>query len=45
MNRKKIEAEQRAKWFLILTWARIIAQITMIIGFFIIVYFLVRGFL
>ena len=39
--RQKKEAEQRAKYFLYLTTARIVAEITIIIGIFIFLYFLV----
>lgn len=40
--RQKKEAEKRAKQFLLLTTARIVAEITIIIGFFIVVYFIIR---
>jgi len=43
--RKKKEADQRAKWFLLMTWARIVAEITIIIGFFIFVYLLISKYL
>ncbi len=43
--RQKKEAEQRAKYFLVLTIAKIVAEITIIIGFFIFVYFMIRKFL
>ncbi len=39
MNRKqKQEAELRARFFLILTFARIVAELTIIIGFLVILY-------
>jgi len=41
--KQKKEAEKRAKWFMTLTWARIVAEITIIIGFFIFLWFLVKG--
>lgn len=40
--KQKKEAEKRAKQFMLLTTARIVSEITIIIGFFIIVYFLIR---
>ena len=40
-TRQKIEAEQRAKFLLFLSMAKIIAEITIIIGFFIFIYFLI----
>jgi len=43
--RQKKEAEKRAKYFLLLTTARIVAEITIIIGFFIFVYFIIRRYL
>lgn len=43
-ERQKIEAEKRAKYFLLLTTAGIVAEITIILGFFIIIYFLVRSY-
>jgi len=43
--KQKKEAEKRAKWFMTLTWARIVAEITIIIGFFIFIWFLVRRYL
>ena len=43
--RQKKEAEKRAKWFLWMTWARIVAEITIIIGFFIFLYFIIRKYL
>ena len=43
--RQKREAEKRAKYFLFLTYSRIIAEITIIIGIFIFIYFVIRGYL
>ncbi len=43
--RQKKEAEKRAKYFFLLTIARITAEITIIIGFFIFIYFIMRGYL
>ncbi len=43
--RQKKEAEKRAKQFLLLTTARIVAEITIIIGFFIVVYFIIRKYI
>jgi len=43
--KQKKEAEKRAKYFLLLTTARIVAEITIIIGFFIFVYFIIRMYL
>ncbi len=44
-KKQKIEAEKRAKYFLILTTARIVAEITIILGFFIVIYFLLRTYI
>ena len=44
-RRQKKEAEKRAKQFLFLTAARIVAEITIIIGFFIVIYVLIRKYL
>ena len=44
-SRQKKEAEKRAKYFLVLTIAGIVAEITIIIGFFIFVYFMIRMYL
>ena len=44
-KKQKIEAEKRAKYFLLLTTARIVAEITIIIGFFIVIYFILRRYL
>jgi len=41
-SKQKKEAEKRAKYFLLLTYARIFAEITIIIGFFIMIYLLIR---
>jgi len=43
--RQKKEAEQRAKYFLMITIARIVAEITIILGFFIFVYFVIKRYL
>ncbi len=43
--KQKMEAEQRAKYFLLLTMARIVAEITIILGFFIFVYFIIRRYM
>ena len=43
--KQKIEAEKRAKYFLLLTYSRIIAEITIIIGIFIFIYFVVIRYL
>ena len=43
--KQKKEAEQRAKYFIFLTVAKIVAEITIIIGFFIFVYFAIKRFL
>lgn len=42
---QKRESEKRAKYFLILTVARIVAEITIIMGFFIFVYLLIKKYL
>jgi len=42
--RQKKEAEKRAKYFLLLTTARIVAEITIIIGIFIFFYFMIRSY-
>jgi len=44
-QRQKREAEKRAKYFLLLTYARIVAEITIIIGIFIFLYFIIRRYL
>jgi hypothetical protein len=44
-SRQKKQAEKRAKYFFLLTIARIVAEITIIIGFFIFIYFMVRRYL
>jgi len=41
----KREAEQRAKYFFLFTTARIVAEITIIIGVFIFIYFIIRRYL
>ncbi len=41
-SHQKKEAEKRAKQFMLLTAARIASEITIIIGFFIILYLLIR---
>ena len=43
--KQKKEAEKRAKYFLLMTWARIVAEITIIIGFFIFIWFVIRGYI
>lgn len=43
--KQKREAEQRAKHFLFLTTARIVAELTIIIGIFIFIYFIIRRYL
>lgn len=43
--KQKKETEKRAKYFLLLTIARIVAEITIIIGFFIFVYFIIKRYL
>ncbi|MBW2989153.1 hypothetical protein KY358_02420 [Candidatus Woesearchaeota archaeon] len=43
--RQKKEAELRARYFMLFTIAKIIAEITIIIGFFIFVYFVARRFM
>ncbi len=43
--KQKKEAEKRAKQFLVLTTARIVSEITIIIGFFIVVYFIIRKYI
>lgn len=43
--KQKREAEKRAKYFLFFTIAGITAEITIIIGFFIFVYFIIRRYL
>jgi hypothetical protein len=44
-RRQKEEAEKRAKYFLILSVSRIVAELTIIIGFFIVVFFILRHYL
>jgi hypothetical protein len=39
---QKKEAEQRARLFLVMSIARIIAEITIIIGFFIFIFFIIK---
>lgn len=43
--RQKKEAEKRAKYFLIVTVAGIVAEITIIIGFFIFILFILKRYL
>lgn len=40
--KQKKESEKRAKQFMLLTTAMIVTEITIIIGFFIVIYILVR---
>jgi len=40
--RQRKEAEQRARYFLFFSIARIVAEITIIIGIFIFIYFIIR---
>jgi|TARA_B100001971_G_C18052838_1_gene463779 hypothetical protein len=44
-SRLKREAEKRARLFIYLTTARIVAEITIIIGIFIFIYFVIKVFL
>ena len=41
-TKQKKESEKRTKQFLLMTTARIVTEITIIIGFFIVIYILLR---
>ncbi len=43
--KQKREAEKRAKYFLLFTMARIVAEITIIIGFFIFIFFIIKKYI